>query len=201
MPPLRVSPCKRCARRKHACSAARANLGRRYHGNHASRTPCSCAMLGASLAVLGFASSPDGVWPAGVTPPEPVELIETRTSSGSYPKVGPNALPPAGYKAKSGSGPCKCRGSGTGLDSCGKLCCANSPWSATDPSSSYYFAKHPFASRRTAANLCWEAGTPASFVRNIVSQRTVQGKRQFTRSCDPAYTNAASWQAYASASK
>ena len=38
-------------------------------------------MLGASLAVLGFASSPDGVWPPGVTPPEPVELIETRTSS------------------------------------------------------------------------------------------------------------------------
>ena len=50
-----------------------------------------------------------------------------------------------------------CRRSGWGLDSCGKLCCARSPYTATDPSNKYFFGKHPNPTARTDANLCWEA--------------------------------------------
>ena len=114
-------------------------------------------MIAAYIAVLGFASTPlHGVWPPGVSPPADVELIETR-STGSYPMVGQNAEAPAGYIAKAGSGPCMCRRSGWGLDSCGKLCCARSPYTATDPSNKYFFGKHPNPTARTDANLCWEA--------------------------------------------
>ena len=82
--------------------------------------------------------------------------VPTRMTYGAvtHPAVGSNALPPAGYRAKAGSGPCMCRGSGMGLDSCGELCCANSPFTATDPSSNDYFGK---GGHRTDANLCWEA--------------------------------------------
>ena len=114
-------------------------------------------LIAAYIAVLGFASTPlHGVWPPGVSPPADVELIETR-STGSYPMVGQNAEAPPGYRAKEGSGPCMCRRSGWGLDSCGKLCCARSPYTATDPGNKYFFGKHPVASQRTDANLCWEA--------------------------------------------
>ena len=78
-------------------------------------------------------------------------------STGSYPMVGQNAEAPVGYVAKASSGPCMCRRSGWGLDSCGKLCCARSPYTATDPSNKYFFGKHPNPTARTDANLCWEA--------------------------------------------
>ena len=71
--------------------------------------------------------------------------------------VGQNAEAPVGYVAKASSGPCMCRRSGWGLDSCGKLCCARSPYTATDPSNKYFFGKHPNPTARTDANLCWEA--------------------------------------------
>ena len=40
---------------------------------------------------------------------------------GTWPIVESNGNPPPGYVAKSGSGPCQCRGSGFGLESCGEL--------------------------------------------------------------------------------
>ena len=136
-------------------------------------------MIAAYIAVLGFASTPlHGVWPPGVSPPADVELIETR-STGSYPMVGQNAEPPPGYKAKEGSGPCMCRRSGWGLDSCGKLCCARSPYTATDPSNKYFFGKHPVASQRTDANLCWEAlpSPPAGATHMKVKDNAYCGNR------------------------
>merc|ERR1719461_869902 len=59
----------------------------------------------------------------------------------TLPIVGSNKNPPVGYEAKSGSGRCRCTGNGRGLNSCGELCCDNSPYTSTDPSSSYYFKK------------------------------------------------------------
>ena len=38
-----------------------------------------------------------------------------------------NRCPPAGFFCAEGCGPCSCGGSGTGLQSCGSLCCAASP--------------------------------------------------------------------------
>ena len=53
-------------------------------------------------------------------------------AAAAKPCVGSNCPPPDdSYVAKPGSGPCQCRGSGWGLLSCGKLCCAASPY--TDP--------------------------------------------------------------------
>ena len=49
--------------------------------------------------------------------------------------------------------PCVCRGSGYGLDSCGELCCAHSPYTDPDPNGKYYFGK---GGTRTSANLCYE---------------------------------------------
>ena len=54
---------------------------------------------------------------------------------------GPNNAAPAGYKAIAGAGTCNCRGSGNGLDSCGTLCCAASPYTDPDPSGTYYAGK------------------------------------------------------------
>jgi hypothetical protein len=99
-------------------------------------------LLGAAGGARAFSSLP--------------KEVPTRMTYGAvtHPVVGSNALPPAGYRAKAGSGPCMCRGGGRGLDSCGELCCANSPFTATDPSSGDYFGN---GGHRTDANLCWEA--------------------------------------------
>lgn len=42
-------------------------------------------------------------------------------------RLGSNSNPPYGYKAKGGSGDCKCTGNGVGINSCGDLCCESSP--------------------------------------------------------------------------
>ena len=72
---------------------------------------------------------------------------------GSIANLKENSPPPRGYKAKPGSGACRCRGSGYGIDSCGTLCCAASPYTSTDPSSKYYYKK---GGSRGIANLCFE---------------------------------------------
>ena len=46
---------------------------------------------------------------------------------------GPNTAAPDGFQEKDGSGRCKCRGNGKGLNSCGGLCCAASPFTAFEP--------------------------------------------------------------------
>merc|ERR1712167_450322 len=66
---------------------------------------------------------------------------------------GSNQAPPAGYKAKRGSGKCRCRGSGFGLDSCGTLCCAASPFTAPNSDSIHYYKK---GGRRSTSNFCYE---------------------------------------------
>merc|ERR1719461_1697191 len=71
----------------------------------------------------------------------------------TLPIVGSNKNPPVGYEAKSGSGRCRCTGNGRGLNSCGELCCDNSPYTSTDPSSSYYFKK---GGNGNIFNLCWQ---------------------------------------------
>merc|ERR550537_1231593 len=68
---------------------------------------------------------------------------------------GSNQAAPPGYKAKAGSGPCRCRGSGWNLDSCGKLCCKGSPYTDPDPSGKYYFKKHN-ANAVLEDSLCYE---------------------------------------------
>merc|ERR1712205_256237 len=66
---------------------------------------------------------------------------------------GSNQAPPAGYKAKRGSGKCRCRGSGFGLDSCGTLCCAASPFTAPNSDSIHYYKK---GGSRSTSNFCYE---------------------------------------------
>merc|ERR1711871_328574 len=83
--------------------------------------------------------------------------LDTGAGSGTLPS-GSNKNPPMGYSAKAGSGPCRCRGSGYGLDSCGELCCAHSPYTDPDPNGKYYFGK---GGTRTSANLCYEKAGPA----------------------------------------
>jgi len=65
---------------------------------------------------------------------------------------GHNKNPPSGYVAKSGSGPCNCRGTGAGLDSCGELCCSKSPWTDPDPTGQYYYGNNGY----TESALCYE---------------------------------------------
>lgn len=84
---------------------------------------------------------------------------------GSYPKsravvesdlasipAGSNTLPP-GFVAKPDAQPCRCRGSGHGIDSCGDLCCAASPYTDVDPKGKYYYKK---GGSRSLANLCFD---------------------------------------------
>ena len=59
---------------------------------------------------------------------------------------------PPGYKAKPGSSKCMCRGSGVGLDSCGTLCCAASPYTDPNPAGKYYHGTNK------ANNLCYWYG-------------------------------------------
>ena len=63
---------------------------------------------------------------------------------------GANMAAPPGYKAKPGSSKCMCRGSGVGLDSCGTLCCAASPYTDPNPAGKYYHGTNK------ANNLCYE---------------------------------------------
>jgi len=65
---------------------------------------------------------------------------------------GSNMAAPSGYVAKAGSAQCRCRGSGWGLDSCGSLCCAASPYTDPDPSGKYYYGKNG----KTEADMCYE---------------------------------------------
>jgi len=67
---------------------------------------------------------------------------------------GSNKNPPPGYQAKAGAGPCKCGGNGQGLNSCGELCCAASPYTDPDESGTYYYEKGGFASWADAR--CYE---------------------------------------------
>ena len=74
-------------------------------------------------------------------------------ADGDLPHAKSNSDPPDGFKAKAGSGPCKCQGSGIGLDSCGSLCCADSPYTSTDPTDKDYFMN---GGQKSKANVCWE---------------------------------------------
>merc|ERR1712072_1611100 len=78
-------------------------------------------------------------------------LLQTEAGAKQLPS-GSNMAPPEGYMAKAGSGPCRCRGSGFGLDSCGSLCCAASPYTDPDPSGQYYYGNNG----NTAADMCYE---------------------------------------------
>ncbi len=71
----------------------------------------------------------------------------------TLPQLRENSAPPTGYKAKPGSGPCECRGSGYGRDSCGTLCCDASPYTSTIPGNKYYYKN---GGNRTTDNLCYE---------------------------------------------
>jgi len=71
----------------------------------------------------------------------------------ALPIVGSNSSPPMGYVAKSGSGPCLCSGNGIGLNSCGELCCASSPFTSTDPDDQYFYQNGGAAD---ISNLCWQ---------------------------------------------
>ena len=69
-------------------------------------------------------------------------------------RLGSNSDPPYGYKAKEGSGPCECAGSGYGLSSCksddGNLCCGSSPYNSLkkEDKENYYGGDE--------SKLCWE---------------------------------------------
>ena len=69
------------------------------------------------------------------------------------PQLRENSAPPTGYKAKPGSGPCECRGSGYGRDSCGTLCCDASPYTSTIPGNKYFYRN---GGNRNIDNLCYE---------------------------------------------
>ncbi|MDA0713001.1 MAG: hypothetical protein O2897_03330, partial [bacterium] len=69
------------------------------------------------------------------------------------PLLKSNAAAPLCWKAKPDSGPCRCTGEGKGLDSCGALCCAASPYTSTIPTDSNYYGGNP-------SNLCFERATP-----------------------------------------
>jgi hypothetical protein len=61
--------------------------------------------------------------------------LSAETMDGLPP--GSNRAPPPGYVAKEGAVHCRCIGSGIGLDSCGELCCAASPYTDPDPKGKY----------------------------------------------------------------
>lgn len=69
------------------------------------------------------------------------------------PSVASNSDPPIGYRAKIGSGPCRCRGNGLGLDACGHLCCDQSPFTSTNPRDSLHYTR---GGQGTIDNLCWD---------------------------------------------
>ena len=65
-------------------------------------------------------------------------------------RLGSNSNPPYGYKAKEGSDECKCEGNGYGLNSCGDLCCGNSPYnSLREEDKNHYYGGDE-------SKLCWE---------------------------------------------
>ena len=101
---------------------------------------------------------PDRVFDCEVYDGGAQELPSGYAIYGWYPKIhSSNTDPPPGFTAKQGSGPCQCTRTGWGLDSCGALCCANSPFTSTDPTDDNYYGNGGY---RTVENLCWEeAGT------------------------------------------
>ena len=84
---------------------------------------------------------------------------------------GPNKKPPPGYVAKPSSGPCRCRGAKTGLDSCGELCCDNSPFTDVNPTGRYYFKN---GGTQTKENLCFELASA-----NWENNSSGSGQEQF----------------------
>ena len=60
-------------------------------------------------------------------------IIKKTRIAHKLPKLPANSAAPTGYKPITGSGPCMCRAPHIGLHACGDLCCAASPWTATDP--------------------------------------------------------------------
>ena len=107
--------------------------------------------IGDDTLLFGAMSS-DGWWKMVSTDMEG-KMKETRHIA--VPK-GPNTAAPDGFQEKDGSGRCKCRGNGKGLNSCGGLCCAASPFTALNPTSKYYYAK---GGSKSLANLCYEDET------------------------------------------
>ena len=69
------------------------------------------------------------------------------------PLLSKNRFPPPGYVAKDDSGPCECKDEGFGLDSCGELCCENSPYTSTDPKDPTYYMH---GGTRSHDLLCWK---------------------------------------------
>uniref|UniRef100_A0A7S1IMM1 MACPF domain-containing protein n=1 Tax=Eutreptiella gymnastica TaxID=73025 RepID=A0A7S1IMM1_9EUGL len=79
-----------------------------------------------------------------------VHVLKVATTD-ELPK-GSNKSPPPGWEAKTGSGACQCKGSGNGLESCGELCCAASPWTDPDPNGEYYYKK----GGKTLEDMCYK---------------------------------------------
>lgn len=115
---------------------------------------------------------------------------------------GNNKAPPRGYVAKADSGPCRCGGSGSGLDSCGQLCCAASPWTDPDPNGANHYAK----AGKTIAAMCYEkAQAPQTGQVKAIhgkcldaSQRNTNGGKVWMWDCD-ANNQAQQWTYTASA--
>merc|ERR1719359_1865883 len=116
------------------------------------------ASAGGTVTMSGF--SPTGVTCAGGYEGT-VSYTVCGSAGGAYSvsgceavslPSGSNQAPPDGYVAKANSGPCNCRGSGWGLDSCGTLCCAASPYTDPDPNGQYYYEK----GGRTIDDMCYE---------------------------------------------
>ncbi len=69
-----------------------------------------------------------------------------------------NLFPPAGYYCPKGCGTCKCGGSGSGLDSCGELCCASSP--TPQDGSKPCFKKCPAGQTSKGGGVDWDKCYP-----------------------------------------
>jgi len=108
----------------------------------------------ASTSPFAWGAAGDKIWSAAadeaacftkvIAPDLPNDWWVTHFAEGKIPS-GHNKVPPEGYEPIDGAGPCRCRGSGTNLDSCGDtvngdpaagegtLCCDGSPYTNPNP--------------------------------------------------------------------
>jgi hypothetical protein len=108
----------------------------------------------ASTSPFAWGAAGDKIWSAAadeaacftkvIAPDLPNDWWVTHFAEGKIPS-GHNKVPPEGYEPIDGAGECRCRGSGTNLDSCGDtvngdpaagegtLCCDGSPYTNPNP--------------------------------------------------------------------
>ena len=101
------------------------------------------------------------------------------------PLLSKNRFPPPGSVAKDDAGPCECKDEGFGLDSCGELCCENSPYTSTDPKDPAYYMN---GGTRSLDNLCWKATENSSEKPLVVKSQMKEYKREKPDSNDPIFT-------------